>query len=124
MNRALSVVSIDDSKAVHAFLGQCLSGHRVKHFLSGREAIQFLSGPHEPIDIILLDWEMPEMTGPEVFEKLRHLEGLAPVVMLTSKNKPEDIRLMLAAGVHDYVLKPFTQDILLSRIFSVLGMAA
>ena len=67
-------------------------------------------------DLIFLDWEMPIKDGPTTFYELKELGLKTPVLMLTSKNDPKDIVKMIEAGVFDYLMKPFTQNIIEGKI--------
>ncbi len=126
MSTALTILSIDDSKAVHAFLDRCMADSMVKmnliHATNPNDGIEILKKQLADINLVLLDWEMPEMTGPEVLAKVRSLGIQTPVIMLTSKNAPEDIEMMINAGASEYIMKPFTPDIVLDKIKSVLGL--
>lgn len=120
----LKILSIDDSKAVHAFINNVFAGTEstISHAFNGKEGLQTLdkSGP-EKFDLILLDWEMPGITGIETLAEIRKAGIVVPVIMLTSKNLPEDIGLALSTGANEYVMKPFTKDILIEKLESVLG---
>jgi DNA-binding response OmpR family regulator len=73
------------------------------------------------IDLCILDWEMPRMTGVEVCEWLRSSDLDQPpyVMLLTTKKEPEDIEAGYQAGADDYFIKPFKGDELRSRISEV-----
>jgi len=73
------------------------------------------------IDICILDWEMPRMTGVEVCQWLKSsdLDQSPYVILLTTKNEPEDIEAGYQAGADDYFIKPFKGDELRSRIAAV-----
>lgn len=117
------ILSIDDSKAVHAFLTKCLSPVTLSIDLAsnGEEGIAKFKKNPGGYDLIFLDWEMPVLNGPETFHKLTELGIKIPVLMLTSKNNPSDIMQMIDAGVADYILKPFTEDVILGKVNSVMG---
>ncbi|MBA92697.1 MAG: hypothetical protein CMJ43_18645 [Phyllobacteriaceae bacterium] len=112
------IVSIDDSKAVHAFLGECFkeTNHQVEHFTESPKGLEYVLDQKDTIDLVLLDWEMPELTGPEVLTKLVEGGFTKPVIMLTSKNDVEDIASVLEKGAKEYIMKPFTRDIVLEKI--------
>lgn len=120
----LRVLAVDDSKTVHAFLRACLAnvGRQVElvDAMDGQEAVDRVAAGERP-DLVLLDWEMPRLDGPSTFERLRAMGVTAPIIMLTSKNDVADIARMLEAGAAEYVLKPFTSDILREKLDSVLG---
>lgn len=73
---------------------------------------------HQLPQIAILDWEMPEMNGLEVCEKIRELELQTPVyiIMLTGRSATQDIVNGLDAGADDYVTKPFDENELRARI--------
>jgi diguanylate cyclase (GGDEF)-like protein len=74
----------------------------------GAQAWECLQGPEAP-DMAILDWIMPEYTGPEVCRMLRSRKGgkYTYVLLLTSKNQREDIVEGMGAGADDYIVKPF-----------------
>ena len=117
------ILSVDDSKAVHAFLDSCLKEkYEMSHVFDGQEAIDLLLKEDTAVfDLILLDWEMPRVTGPEVVKALREANVQTPIIMLTSKNSVEDITMMLDLGVNDYMMKPFTPDLIQDKVQTVLG---
>lgn len=69
-------------------------------------------------DVVVLDWMMPRMTGPEVCGAIRSDASLSgvPVIMLTAKAQEPDVERGFAAGADDFVVKPFSARELMSRI--------
>lgn len=123
----LRFLSIDDSRTVHAFLRACFQHLQepveLSSAMDGQEAVDRLAAGSSPQpDLIFLDWEMPRLNGPETFARLRAIGVSSPVIMLTSKNDVDDIMRMLEAGVAEYVMKPFTSDILREKVGAVLGV--
>ena len=88
--------------------------------LSGMQALQTLKG--EAVDLILMDYEMPEMNGTETVEKIRLNEEIKdiPVVFLTGVNKTEQVSSALKLNPKGYLLKPVQRERLLSTIEEVL----
>jgi DNA-binding response OmpR family regulator len=119
----LKILSVDDSKSIHAFLRDCLSQttYSLECVFDGEEAILKIKENPNSFDLILLDWEMPIKDGPSTLQELRGMGIKIPIVMLTSKNDPEDILQMIQAGVSEYMMKPFTADILIEKIQQVLS---
>ncbi len=117
----MRILSIDDSKSVHAFIVLCLenSGHSLQLANNGNQALEIITASPDNFDLILLDWEMPGLTGPEVLEQLMKMKITIPVIMVTTKNNPEDISRVLDIGAREYIMKPFTKDILLEKIQSL-----
>ncbi|MFM8315658.1 MAG: PleD family two-component system response regulator [Deltaproteobacteria bacterium] len=118
-----TILCVDDSKSVHSFIKQCLEGLDILLVFAndGKNALEKVQSASKPFDLILLDWEMPVLNGPDTYEQLKKLKVTSPVMMLTSKNDPDDITRMLMAGVQDYMMKPFTKDILISKVEEISG---
>lgn len=90
-------------------------GCQVVSAANGQDACEALR--EGGIDLCILDWEMPQMTGPEVCQWLRSSDlDQSYVILLTTKNQPEDIEAGYEAGADDYMIKPFKGDVLQSRI--------
>jgi len=87
----------------------------------GKKALEILE--HTDIDIIIADWNMPNMNGLELLDKIReNIEWKdLPFIMLTAEAHEDSV---LMAGLHkatDYILKPFTEDLLLKKVSKVLS---
>jgi two-component system chemotaxis response regulator CheY len=123
MTKKFKILSVDDSKSIHAYLQQCLEPitEKIEHVYNGEEAIARLHNDLNAFDLIILDWEMPLKDGPTTFKELKAMGLKTPVMMLSSKSRPEDIMQMLEAGVADYMMKPFTADIVLDKINQVIN---
>lgn len=95
-------------------------GYRVETANNGVEALQHaqVSSP----DLILMDIQMPEMDGLEATRRLRQLSTLAttPIIAITAFTRPEDIERCRAAGVTDFLSKPFTIEKLRARVAQYL----
>lgn len=83
----------------------------------GHEAWDILSRPPLP-SIALLDWIMPGPDGLELCRRLQNQPGnnFTYIILLTSNDRPEDISTGLDAGAHDYITKPFNNEVLKSRL--------
>lgn len=113
----MKVMIIDDSKAIFMMVSEMLAeqGHESIWAEDGVVACEKLR--ESDVDFILLDWNMPNMSGPEFLEKnLADKITKAPIVMMTTENKPEFIKKALSLGAVEYVMKPFTNDILINKI--------
>lgn len=116
---------IDDSKAMRSILGRMLRGlnFEVVEAGNGREALERLKGPGK-FDLALVDWNMPEMNGFEFVRAVRAdkiYDGVL-LMMVTTETETENVVRALAAGANEYVMKPFTQEVLLEKL-QLFGMA-
>jgi two-component system chemotaxis response regulator CheY len=115
----LHALVIDDSKAMRIILGRMLRelGLEVSEAGDGREGLSLLASGLEPT-LILVDWNMPEMTGIEFVEAVRHApyESTAKVIMVTTETELPQVQRALESGADEYVMKPFTREAILEKI--------
>jgi diguanylate cyclase (GGDEF)-like protein len=112
------ILFVDDDPALHIFIDRVLvnSGYVVEHAMSGLEALTSIRN-HLP-DFLLIDWEMPNMTGVSVCETLRKtlLEKYLYIILVTSRKLVRDKVQAIAAGADDFLVKPLLAGELLSRL--------
>jgi len=117
MSKALVV---DDSRTIRMILRRQLIqvGYDVCEAGNGREAIQKIEGEHSDVSLVLADWNMPEMNGLELVKALRQRPDLSSlrIVMVTTEAELSHMASALEAGANEYVMKPFTQDILREKL--------
>jgi diguanylate cyclase (GGDEF)-like protein len=115
----MKVLIADDSAPSRAMLKSALSrwGYEVIMAVNGAEAWEVLAQP-DPPPMAILDWVMPEMTGPEVCRKVRenHREPYTYILLLTSKNSKSETVEGMDSGADDYIVKPFDQHELQVRL--------
>jgi DNA-binding response OmpR family regulator len=112
------LVADDDPVSVellHGLLGRW--GYQVEAVADGDAAWRALEAPDSP-PLALIDWLMPGMDGAEVCRRLRQRCDLRPAyaILLTARDRSEDIVRGLLAGADDYVTKPFSADVLRARV--------
>jgi len=109
MQESITVLVIDDDAMIRKLLESTLvhKGFKVLCASSGLDGLDIAKS--EDIDVILLDWMMPEMDGIEVLSELKRNSKTMyiPVFMLTSKEDAKDIDLAISRGAVDYIVKPF-----------------
>jgi two-component system, chemotaxis family, chemotaxis protein CheY len=117
MHKALVV---DDSRTIRRLLAATLEeiGFEVLEAENGRDALDVLEAEKSTVPLILLDWDMPEMNGLEMLKRLRQHPEFSSmvVVMVTAQADMEHIVEALDAGANEYVMKPFTKDVLLGKL--------
>jgi DNA-binding response OmpR family regulator len=98
------------------------AGYRTLHALSGHEFLSQIK--HEPIDLAILDWEVPTLNGIEVLKIIRDSLGHAlPVLFTTQHDEESDIVQALHNGADDYLVKPLRKSELLARIHALCRRA-
>jgi two-component system, OmpR family, response regulator RegX3 len=98
------------------------AGHDVEWFKTGREYIRAMND--QRYDLCLLDWMLPDMTGPEVMSNLKLKGAMPPVIFLTGRDAEEDVVSVIQAGADDYIVKPPTKGVLIARIHAVARRCA
>ena len=93
-------------------------GYEVREVANGKEALAAIESEPGPIQLVLADWNMPEMNGLDLLKRLRqsHAPAHLPVVMVSTVTGIDRIAEALAAGANEYVMKPFTREILLEKL--------
>ena len=115
---------VDDSRVIRRMAGDILKalGLRTAEAEHGGKAVEFCRTTVP--DMVLLDWNMPEMDGITCLRALRAMD-LNPrpvVVMCTTENSVSKIREALEAGADEYIMKPYDQEVLLDKLVQV-GLA-
>ena len=89
----------------------------------GVEALKTLSENYRDIDLVLLDWNMPQKTGFDVLKEIKGSEDYRniPVMMVTTEGHKTSIVAAVRAGADNYLVKPFTVDELESKIVECIG---
>ncbi|MCK9813186.1 two-component system response regulator [Pseudomonas chlororaphis] len=121
----ISVLVVDDASFIRDLVKKCLRnyfpGIRTEDAVNGKKAQAMLA--KEAFDLVLCDWEMPEMSGLELLTWCRTQDALKsmPFVMVTSRGDKENVVQAIQAGVSGYVSKPFTNEQLLTKVKQALN---
>lgn len=116
------ILVVDDSTIIHkAIKGYIEDEYDISTAISGTAALRFLKA--KEVNLILLDYEMPDMDGAQVLKALREnpLTAAIPVVFLTGVNDTAKIQKALRLKPDGYLLKPIDKNVLLSKIKEILG---
>ncbi|MFQ5649168.1 MAG: response regulator [bacterium] len=120
----MKVLTVDDAATVRAMVRNILQpeGFEIHEATNGAEALEAVKKENS-FDVILLDWEMPEMDGLSFLTEVRQ-NNLAPntkIIMLTALNRMANILSAMDAGADEYIMKPFTPDVMLEKIQSTVA---
>ena len=110
------ILVVDDDPAITTMLrrGLAYEGFSVAVASSGSAGLALAR--QQPPDLVILDIMMPGMDGLEVLRRLRAADPQLPVILLTAKDAPTDQVHGLETGADDYIIKPFTFEVLLARV--------
>ena len=118
-----SCLVVDDSKVVRMVARKILEGlnFKIDEAENGKTAMESCS--RQMPDAILLDWNMPVMSGIEFLRNLRKMDGgqMPIVVFCTTENDIQHIQEAIGAGANEYIMKPFDSEIIESK-FSQVGL--
>lgn len=118
MHLALLEDDPDQARLIGHMLAE--AGHECASFTSGRELLAALQ-KSEPFDLLLLDWEVPDLTGLEIVRWVRaHMGYTIPVIFVTSRVQEADLIQGLQAGADDYMTKPVSRVELSARVAALL----
>lgn len=120
----MNTLVIDDAKAMRIILKQIIEsiGGHVEEAANGKEGLNKLKSMGAT-DLVLVDWNMPEMNGLDFVKNVRTDEAYRnlPIVMITTETEAAQMSQALAAGANEYITKPFTKDIIKGKL-NVLGI--
>ncbi|MDR2105360.1 MAG: response regulator [Deferribacteraceae bacterium] len=120
------IITVDDSSTMRRIIKNTLQKIGFSNVLeagNGLEALELMS--KQSVDMIITDWNMPEMDGLTYVKAVRGKDQFkeTPILMITTEAAKEDILTALRSGVNNYVVKPFTPDTLQEKVFKLLGLA-
>ena len=123
MNPDLVFLVVDDfstmRRIVVGLLRQC-GASRVLEAEDGVQALRTIE--NNPVDVVVTDWNMPNMTGMELLKALRAHPKFSrmPVLLITAEGRKENIVEAAREGADGYIVKPFTQDTLHEKLTRIL----
>ncbi len=110
---------IDDSRTIRTIIGKILReiGMDVLEAGNGKQALEQMK-LHAGIELILVDWNMPEMNGLDFIKAVRaqKLYDRVRILMVTSETETDQVTKALKAGANEYLMKPFSREILIAKL--------
>jgi two-component system cell cycle response regulator len=118
------ILSVDDSRTMRMMVKRVFRPFRCELFeaADGMEGLE-AAITHQP-DLIVLDYNMPVMDGVAMLRKMREHDNIkrTPVIMLTAEDSNEIISTVARLGVRDYIIKPFEDENLLSKVSRIINL--
>ena len=121
----MKILVVDDSSTMRRIIVNTLArlGYKdVVQAADGVEAWDALQN-NPDIGVVITDWNMPNMNGLELVKKIRAQDKykLMPIIMVTTEGGKKEVIIALKAGVNNYIVKPFTPQVLKEKLEGVLG---
>jgi two-component system, chemotaxis family, chemotaxis protein CheY len=120
----VKAIVVDDSRASRTILRRALTsqGFEVVEAGDGKQALEQLAKTG-PVDLALVDWNMPVMTGYELICEVRSKAEMnrMAIMMVTTETEISQVQKALDAGANEYVMKPFTEEVLKEKLL-LLGL--
>lgn len=124
----MKVLLVDDSKMMRNIQKKILETMGNVEFTEAGDGVLALeaiaAAAPAKFDLILIDWNMPNMDGFTLVGRIRATDKTTPLIMVTTESEKERIIEAIKAGVNNYALKPFTPEILLGKVKQTLKIAA
>ncbi len=121
----MKILSADDSNMIRRVIRGAVEmiGHELVEARDGVEALEVMAAQGTEIGLVLLDWNMPRLDGLSVLKKLKEDARFRdiPVMMVTTEVERGKVVEAIKAGAKNYVMKPFSQADLVSKIMETLG---
>jgi len=119
---------VDDSSTMRRIIKNTLNRLGYKDLLEaadGVEAWEVMQQHKNEIGVLITDWNMPNMNGLELVKKVRSDSAFEdiPIIMVTTEGGKAEVITALKAGVNNYIVKPFTPQVLKEKLEAVLGIS-
>lgn len=122
----LKLLVVDDSSTMRRIIKNTLSRLGYNDVLEGEDGVQGWEkmDANSDIKVLITDWNMPEMNGLELVKKVRADQRFTdiPIIMVTTEGGKAEVITALKAGVNNYIVKPFTPQVLKEKLEAVLGI--
>ena len=123
----MKLLVVDDSSTMRRIIKNTLARLGYKDILEGADGVEGWNqiDSNADVDMLITDWNMPEMNGLELVKKVRADNRFTdlPIIMVTTEGGKGEVITALKAGVNNYIVKPFTPQILKEKLGAVMGVS-
>ena len=124
----MKILVVDDSSTMRRIIKNTLARLGYKDILEGADGVEGWAAldANPDVEMLITDWNMPEMNGLELVKKVRADSRFTelPIIMVTTEGGKSEVIVALKAGVNNYIVKPFTPQILKEKLAAVFGVEA
>ena len=113
------ILVVDDSATMRRIITNTLvkiEFNEIYQAKDGLEAWEIYNQYKDEIEAIITDWNMPNMNGLELVKKIRNDNKRIPIIMVTTEGGKKEVITALKAGVNNYIVKPFTPQVLKEKL--------
>lgn len=119
MSASLKVLVVDDSAVMRKIIVSALTAmdvtpENITQASDGQEAVDLAAS--QQFDIILMDWNMPNMLGIDAVKAIRATGNKTPILMVTTEGERTNVLLAIQSGANNYLVKPFNSEDLRERV--------
>jgi two-component system chemotaxis response regulator CheY len=119
------VLVVDDSGVMRKIIVRALNNCGVTDVIEAGDGVEALAKMSEgPVDLVMTDWNMPNKNGLQLLQEIRGSGNAVPVIMITTEAEAGRVKEAIAAGVSDYLAKPFENDMLKQKIDKFVTVSA
>lgn len=123
----MKLLVVDDSSTMRRIIKNTLARLGYKDILEGADGVEGWNqmDTNPDIEMLITDWNMPEMNGLELVKKVRADDRFkdVPIIMVTTEGGKGEVITALKAGVNNYIVKPFTPQVLKEKLGAVMGVS-
>jgi len=123
----LKLLVVDDSSTMRRIIKNTLARLGYKDVLEGADGVEGWNAldANPDVEMLITDWNMPEMNGLELVKKVRADDRFKdlPIIMVTTEGGKAEVITALKAGVNNYIVKPFTPQVLKEKLGAVMGVS-
>ncbi|NCO00920.1 MAG: response regulator [Epsilonproteobacteria bacterium] len=123
----MKLLVVDDSSTMRRIIKNTLARLGYQDILEGADGLEGWAAidANPDVEMLITDWNMPEMNGLELVKKVRADERFKdlPIIMVTTEGGKAEVITALKAGVNNYIVKPFTPQVLKEKLGAVMGVA-
>ncbi len=121
----MKALVVDDSLTIRRIVIKALGLVGITDVHEAADGAEALKATQEQdFDLILLDWNMPKLTGIETLRALRQAGKKTPVIMVTTEAEKSRVIEAIKTGANDYLIKPFSPDQLAAKVRNIVGAPA
>lgn len=114
----MKILVVDDSSTMRRIITNILNGLGHENIIDAEDGVLGLKqvAAHPDIDLILTDWNMPNMNGLDFLTKVRETNKDIPIIMITTEAEKQNVITAVKAGANNYIVKPFTPEIVAEKL--------